>query len=235
MQIYGKNARDTLEFGGIECKIEQKRSRSFNVVMEKVLIVAIADNNAIGRNNELLWHISEDLKFFKRTTMGCPVIMGRRTFESIGRPLPKRLNVVVSRRGFDAPDGVAVVGSLEEAYEYVERTVANVQAGDASADIQTAVSGSGPDITRPGSVISSEQSEPRNLRLFIMGGGQIYAQALPDMDRLIITHVHTVIEDADTFFPQIDPEIWKVASRSEMMTDPETGYSFEFVEWCRIK
>ena len=61
--------------------------------MEKVIIVAIADNNAIGKDNALLWHISEDLKFFKRTTSGCPVIMGRRTFESIGRPLPKRTNI----------------------------------------------------------------------------------------------------------------------------------------------
>ena len=174
--------------------------------MEKVLIVAIADNNAIGRNNELLWHISEDLKFFKRTTMGCPVIMGRKTFESIGRPLPKRLNVVVSRRGFDAPEGVAVVGSLEEAYGYVERTVSFVR-----TDV-----------------------EPADQRLFIMGGGQIYAQALPDMDRLIITHVHTVIDDADTFFPQIDPAVWKVARRSEKMTDPETGYTFEFVEYVRV-
>lgn len=178
--------------------------------MEKVLIVAIADNNAIGRNNDLLWHISEDLKFFKRTTMGCPVVMGRRTFESIGRPLPKRLNIVVSRRGFEAPEGVKVVGSLEEAYEY-------------AADF------------RNGNVAVEGQSGPVNRRLFIMGGGQIYAQALPDMDRLIITHVHTVIEDADTFFPQIDPALWKVDSRSEMMTDPETGYTFEFVEWCRVK
>ena len=160
--------------------------------MEKCLIVAIADNGAIGKNNELLWHISEDLKFFKRTTLGYPVIMGRKTFESIGRPLPKRQNIVVSRRGFEAPEGVVVVSSLEEAYKVVE----------------------GP-------------------RLFIMGGGQIYAQALPDMDRLIITHVHTVIEDADTFFPAIDPAVWQVAERSELMTDPETGYTFEFVEYTR--
>ena len=83
--------------------------------MEKCIIVAIADNNAIGRDNALLWHISEDLKFFKRTTSGCPVIMGRRTFESIGRPLPKRTNIVVSR-GFDAPEGVVTVPSLEAAY-----------------------------------------------------------------------------------------------------------------------
>ena len=162
--------------------------------MEKVIIVAIADNGAIGKNNELLWHISEDLKFFRRTTLGCPVIMGRKTFESIGRPLPKRQNIVVSRRGFEAPEGVTVVGSLEEAYKAVESP-----------------------------------------RLFIMGGGQIYAQALPDMDRLIITHVHTVIEDADTFFPAIDPAVWQVAERSELMTDPETGYTFEFVTYCRAR
>ena len=178
--------------------------------MEKVIIVAIADNNAIGKDNSLLWHISEDLKFFKRTTLGCPVIMGRKTFESIGRPLPKRLNVVVSRRGFDAPEGVVVVGSLKEAYDYVERTRSAAQ----TDDIQS-------------SSISGES-------LFIMGGGQIYAQALPDMDRLIITHVHTDIEDADTFFPAIDPAIWHVSERSEMMTDPETGYNFEFVTYCRV-
>ena len=162
--------------------------------MEKCLIVAIAENGAIGRNNELLWHISEDLKFFRRTTLGCPVIMGRKTFESIGRPLPKRQNIVVSRRGFEAPEGVVVAGSLEEAYKAIESP-----------------------------------------RLFIMGGGQIYAQALPDMDRLIITHVHTVIEDADTFFPAIDPAVWQVAERSELMTDPETGYTFEFVTYCRAR
>ncbi len=169
--------------------------------MEKALIVAIADNNAIGRNNELLWHISEDLKFFKRTTSGCPVIMGRKTFESIGRPLPKRTNIVISR-GFEAPDGVVVVSSLADAYDAVAAAVASDESCTSGAE-----------------------------RCFIMGGGQIYAQALPDMDRLIITHVHTVIEDADTFFPVIDPEVWKVVYRSEMMTDPETGYEFEFVEY----
>lgn len=190
--------------------------------MEKVLIVAIADNNAIGKDNALLWHISEDLKFFKRTTVGCPVIMGRKTFESIGRPLPKRLNIVVSRRGFDAPEGVVTADSLDSAYAIAEK--------HGGPDILA----SGSDITDSGHDISSGQSGPGNLRTFIMGGGQIYARALPDMDRLIITHVHTVIEDADTFFPQIDPEVWKVASRSEIMTDPETGYAFEFVEYVRV-
>ena len=161
--------------------------------MEKCIIVAIADNNAIGKDNALLWHISEDLKFFKRTTTGCPVIMGRKTFESIGRPLPKRTNIVISR-GFTAPEGVIVVSSLAEAYEAVE--------------------------------------DPR---CFVIGGGQIYAQAITDADRLIVTHVHTVIEDADTFFPAIDPSLWQVEERSEMLHDDGSGFDFEFVTYGRVK
>lgn len=162
--------------------------------MEKVIIVAISDNNAIGRDNQLLWHISEDLRFFKRTTLGCPVIMGRKTFESIGRALPKRVNIVISR-GFNTAEEVAVTGSLEAAFKVAEET--NLE------------------------------------KCFVIGGGQIYAQALPLVDRLIVTHVHTVIEGADTFFPQIDPEVWQVAQRSELFVDDETGYTFEFVEYHR--
>lgn len=162
--------------------------------MEKCIIVAISDNNAIGRNNELLWHISEDLRFFRRTTLGCPVIMGRKTFESIGRALPKRVNIVVSR-AYSTAEEVAVVGSVEEALNLAEET--NLE------------------------------------RCFVIGGGQIYSQSLPLADTLIVTHVHTVIEDADTFFPEIDPDIWDVAERSEMFKDEETGYEFEFVKYVK--
>jgi dihydrofolate reductase len=162
--------------------------------MEKHIIVAISDNNAIGRNNELLWHISEDLRFFRRNTLGCPVIMGRKTFESIGRALPSRVNLVVSR-GFNTAEEVAVTGSLGEAFKVAEET--NLE------------------------------------KCFVIGGGQIYAQALPLVDRLIVTHVHTVIEDADTFFPEIDPEVWQVSQRSELLHDEESGYDFEFVEYYR--
>ena len=160
--------------------------------MEKNIIVAISDNNAIGRNNELLWHISADLKFFRRQTLGWPVIMGRKTFESIGRALPGRVNVVISRN-FSTGEEVAVAGSLEEAFAIAEST--NLE------------------------------------KCFVMGGGQIYAQALEQADRLIVTHVHTVIEDADTFFPAIDPAVWEAVQRSEQFTDEETGYTFEFVEY----
>lgn len=163
--------------------------------MKKCIIVAIADNNAIGKDNALLWHISEDLKFFRSTTVGCPVIMGRKTYESIGRPLPKRLNIIVSRKGYDAPEGVVVVDSIEKGYE-----------------------------------IAQEQGAEK---CFVIGGGQIYAQAMQIADEMVITHVHTVIEEADTFFPQIDPTIWTVAERSELKTDPESGYTFEFVKYIR--
>lgn len=162
--------------------------------MQKNIIVAVSDNNAIGRNNELLWHISEDLRFFRRSTTGSPIIMGRKTFESIGRPLPMRVNIVVSR-SYKTGEEVAVVQSLEEAFKLAEET--NLE------------------------------------RCFVIGGGQIYAQALPLVDRLVVTHVHTVIEDADTFFPSIDPEVWQIAERSELFTDEETGYTFEFVEYLR--
>lgn len=171
--------------------------------MEKCIIVAIADNNAIGKDNSLLWHISEDLKFFKRTTTGCPVIMGRKTFESIGRPLPKRTNVVISR-GFDAPEGVVVVSSLEEAYKIIGR------------------------------LADYSENEESPSRCFIIGGGQIYAQAIADADRLIVTHVHTIIDDADTFFPEIDPLVWKVEERSKMFRDDESGFEFEFVTYKRL-
>ena len=161
--------------------------------MKKCIIVAIADNNAIGKDNALLWHISEDLKFFRSTTVGCPVIMGRKTYESIGRPLPKRLNIIVSRKGYDAPEGVVVVDSIEKGYE-----------------------------------VAQEQGAEK---CFVIGGGQIYAQAMQIADEMVITHVHTVIEDADTFFPEIDPLYWHVVERSEMLHDEESGYDFEFVEY----
>ena len=160
--------------------------------MQKNIIVAISDNNAIGRDNQLLWHISEDLRFFRRQTLGWPIIMGRKTFESIGRALPGRVNIVISRN-FTTGEDVAVTGSLEEAFEVAQST--NLE------------------------------------KCFVMGGGQIYAQALEKADRLVVTHVHTVIEGADTFFPPIDLSVWQVANRSELFTDEETGYTFEFVEY----
>lgn len=165
--------------------------------MTKNIIVAIADNYAIGKDNSLLWHISEDLKFFKRTTMGCTVIMGRKTFESIGRALPGRLNIVVTRGSTCTfPEGVCTANSVDEAFRVAE------SAGK---------------------------------ECFVIGGGEIYRQTLSMVDNLYVTEVHTVIEDADTFFPEIDPEIWSKTKLSEMQKDEKSGYEFEFVTYKRKK
>ena len=156
--------------------------------MEKCLIVAVADNWGIGKKGDLPWHISEDLKYFKEKTRGCPVIMGRTTYFSLPfRPLKGRKNIVLNLGGDPIPE-VECVNSFDEAYA------------------------------------AAEPAE----RCFIMGGASVYRAAVPDMDRLFITHVHTVI-DADVFFPEIDMDVWEVESRSEMHTDPETGFNFEFV------
>lgn len=162
-------------------------------MMEKCLIVAVADNWGIGVKGDLPWHIPEDLQYFKRTTQGYPVIMGRTTYFSLPfRPLKGRRNIVLNLGGDPIPE-VTCVNSFEEAYKAAE-----------------------------------EVSD----KCFIMGGASVYRAALNDMDTLYITHVHTRIE-ADVFFPEIDPAVWKVISRSEMHRDPDSGYEFEFVVYKR--
>ncbi len=162
--------------------------------MKKCIIVAVAENNGIGVKGALPWHLPGDLKYFKETTRGYPVIMGRTTYFSIGRPLPGRLNIVLNLGG-DPIEGVSCVYSFEEAY----------------------------------AVAAASGAE----KCFIIGGASVYRAALPDMDTLYITHVHTVVEDADTFFPEIDPQIWEEESRSEDVTDPESGVRYAFAVYRR--
>ena len=181
--------------------------------MEKSLIVAISDNYAIGKGNALLWHISDDLKYFKQVTLGSPVIMGRKTFESIGRPLPKRLNIVISRSDSapeasllsqwisKAPECLVLVHSLEEAWQAASKWLVKQ---------------------------NSEKKEA-----FVIGGGEVYHQALSQVEKMYVTHVHTIIEDADTFFPMIDQNHWHKEKVSETLVDPETSYSFDFVTYSR--
>ena len=173
------------------------------MTMEKAIIVAVADDMAIGRGNDMPWHISEDLRYFKRTTLGCPVIMGSRTFRSIGsRPLPGRTNIVISRRPLDPPcEGVIRVESLEQAYEEAER--------------------------------SRDRDGNPPARCFVIGGGRTYAEAIADADLLYVTHVHTLIPDADTRFPTIDPGIWQLVSLSGPYTDSGSGIRFEFAVYGR--
>jgi|SRR5574344_671748 dihydrofolate reductase len=163
--------------------------------MTRCLIVAMSDNRAIGVRGELPWHLGEDLKFFKRTTMGFPIIMGRTTFESIGRPLPGRLNIVLTHDPgrIAHADSLICASSLDDAF---------MLAGRAE-------------------------------KCFVIGGATIYREAFTVVDRLYVTHVHTIINNADAFFPEINSDIWDVESRSEMFTDSQTGFRYEFVSYLR--
>jgi len=158
------------------------------------LIVAVSENNGIGKDNQLLWHLPKDLKFFKNTTWAMPVIMGRKTFESLaGKALPGRLNIVITRQKDWKADSVAVVDSLENAYELA-----------AKADYKEA---------------------------FVIGGGEIYAQAMKDADQIYLTRVEAQPE-ADIFFPAMGPE-WQLLSDQPHSADPKHQYPFRFQLWKR--
>ena len=158
------------------------------------IIVAIAQNGTIGDKNALLWHIKEDMRFFRTTTSGHAVIMGRKTFESIGsKPLPKRKNIVITRQDVEFA-GALTAHSLEEAIAM------------ASGDEE----------------------------IFIMGGAQIYAQALKCADRVYITRVERDYE-GDTAFPEIDYSEWKLVSEERYECGEEYEYPFAFLTYDRVK
>lgn len=160
------------------------------------LVVAASDNNAIGRQNKLLWHLPNDLKFLKNITWGMPVVMGRKTFESVdSKPLPGRINIIVTRqKGFEAP-GVVVVNSLKDAQFFASENDYN--------------------------------------ELMILGGAQIYEEAMPKANRIYITRVHAFFEDADAFFPDIDEKKWKRVSQQTFEADEKHAYPYSFEVWER--
>lgn len=190
--------------------------------MLKAIIAAVADDGAIGKDNALLWHIAEDMRYFKATTLGAPVIMGFRTFASLGmRALPRRRNIVISTHEWaDVPQGIEVVRSLDEAY---------------------AVAADGAEIATSGSALLAmtntalAENDIAEQKCFVIGGGKVYREAIESADMLYITHVYTKVPDADTFFPEIDPREWAVESRSERKTDPENGLQYEFVVYRRAR
>ena len=171
--------------------------------MQKNIIAAVADNGAIGRDNELLWHISADMKYFRRTTMGCPVIMGYRTWLSIGRPLPGRKNIVITKSRFEAPETVAQVPDAAAAIAVAEEALVN--AGTQNGEGQC----------------------------FIIGGSKTYERMLSQADKLYITHVRTSVPDADAFFPDIDPAVWTLESETPAEVDPENGLQYSFAVYSR--
>lgn len=157
------------------------------------LIWAQGRNREIGRNNELPWNLPEDLAYFKAMTMGYPVIMGRKTFESIGRPLPGRRNLVVTSVPDWLPAGVTGVDGFKKAL----------------------------------SLIGTEVE-----RVTVIGGGLLYAQALPLADELLVTDVYIDVPDADAWAPKIDESVWEVVERSAWRT-AQSGLNYRFTRWRR--
>ncbi len=150
------------------------------------IIVAMDAQRGIGINNTLPWRLPEDMAHFKRLTTGHPIIMGRKTFESIGRPLPTRRNIVITRNPDWRHDGVEAVGSVQGA-------LALLAGQDA----------------------------------YIIGGAEIYQQALPLADSLIITQISKTFA-CDAFFPEIDPALWQEAAR-ELHRSETADLQYAFV------
>ncbi len=158
------------------------------------IIAAAAENNALGKNNDLVWHLPDDFKRFKRLTTGHYIIMGRKTFESFPKLLPNRIHVVITRNKKYQPEGVIVVDSLQKALE-----------------------------------IAKDDPQP-----FIIGGGEIYKIALDYSDCIELTRVHESFE-ADTFFPDIDLEIWTIQKEEIHPKDERHKHAFTYLTYYKKK
>lgn len=162
--------------------------------MKLSLIAAVARNGVIGRDNKLPWYLPNDLKYFKAVTLGKPVIMGRKTWESLGRPLPGRTNIVITRQAGYAPAGAKTVASLDAALVLAEQ-VALIDGVD---------------------------------ECVVIGGAEIYAQALPRCDRLYLTEVHADI-DGDAYFPAFDRSRWREQQREDFAAEGPNPHAYSFV------
>ncbi len=150
----------------------------------------MGDDFEIGYNGDLIWRIKEDLKRFKSLTMGHPIIMGRKTRDSLPKALPGRTNIAITRNpDYSAPDTL-IAHSLYEAIELAKK---------------------------------AEGSD----KIFIIGGGQIYEEAFPILDRMEITHVYDTPEDVDTFFPKVSMDDWELIEKSDLFETPERN-AFDF-------
>lgn len=156
------------------------------------LIAAAGENNELGKDNDLVWHLPDDFKRFKKLTTGHFIIMGRKTFESFQEPLPNRTHVVITRKENYKKEGVVVVHSLERAIELTE-----------------------------------DDPQP-----FVIGGGEIYKEAIDVADKIELTRVHATF-DADTFFPEIDEKQWKLVAEEFHEKDERHNYAFTYLTYER--
>jgi len=155
------------------------------------IVVAMAKNNVIGQNGDLPWHVPADLAHFKKLTTNHAILMGRRTWESIGRPLPDRLNIVVTRQKEYVADGAVVVHSIED-----------------------------------GLIAAGKQ------RVFIIGGAEIYKNALPKVTQLHVTKIDAELV-GDTWFPKIDETLWVCTEKKNRPADEKNPYDLVFESWER--
>jgi dihydrofolate reductase len=172
--------------------------------MRLAMIVAVAENNIIGRDNDLPWHLPHDLKYFKATTMGKPIVMGRKTYESIGRPLPGRPNIVITRN----PDwqvearhaeAVTIVSTVDEALAAAERLA--VQAGGEE--------------------------------VMVIGGAEIYRMLFEVADRLYLTRVHAQVE-GDASFPLVGDDQWLQVSAEKHLACDQNPFDYSFFVYDRV-
>jgi dihydrofolate reductase len=154
------------------------------------LIVAAAENNAIGKDNQMPWHLPNDFKYFKKSTIDHSIVMGRKTFESIGKPLPERRNIVLTRDQQYNNPGIDVANSLQDVLTYCR-----------------------------------DERE-----IFIIGGANIYQQALPLAQRVLLTRVHATI-DGDAFFPELPSTEWELVSQEKHNKDEKHAYDYTFEVW----
>ena len=158
------------------------------------LVVAASENNVIGKDNKLLWHLPNDLKFFKNTTWAMPVIMGRKTYDSMGKPLTGRTNIVITRQKDWKQAGVVVVPDLQSALKAAKETDAK--------------------------------------ETFVVGGGEIFKQAISRANKIYYTRVHAMLE-GDVFFPEINHSDWKLVSSLDFPSDEKHAYPYTFQVWER--
>jgi len=156
--------------------------------MKISLVAAIAENNAIGKDNDLLWHLPADFKHFKETTSGHFILMGRKTFESFPKPLPNRTHLIITRqKNYNVPDNCFAFASVSDALQFAQH-----------------------------------QNQET---VYVIGGGEIYKETISIANKLVITHVNAVFEDADAFFPEISAD-WKKISEAFHKSDEKNKFDF---------
>jgi len=200
------------------------------------IIVALAPNNAIGCRQQLLWNISEDLRYFKRVTTGHTVLMGRNTFLSIGRPLPNRRNIVLSDTYLDPVPGIEIAASLPEAISLASHSAPDNTSHPATDSALRPAPGSTVHSAPENALCPASDSALRpapDREIFVIGGGEVYRQTLPLAGRLYITHVKAPAPQADTFFPTIDWRQWKEISREDHPHGASFPHPFSFVVYAR--